>query len=281
MTPMFMAQFTAKAVPTATASVGQLYPRRIVCLAAEAPEILDRLGAFDRVVGVSGFTRRPPGVRMKPKVGGFVTPDFQKIVALHPDLIIGTSDLQADALAALIRRGFPVLALNPHRLEDIWRNILFVGGAVGLQAEAERLTASLQEELRIIRDAVRLQRRPRVFFEEWPDPLISGIGWVGELIEFLGGEEIFPELRERALAPERVVTVEEVAARRPDVIIASWCGKQADLAAICRRPAWQELPAVRQGHIYEVRSECILQAGPGLIEGARQIRQILERVAGS
>lgn len=202
-------------------------------------------------------------------------------MALRPDLVIGISDLQADALAKLIRQGFPVLALNPHRLEDIWRSILLVGSTAGLQAEAERLIASLQEELQLLRDEVRLPRRPRVFFEEWPDPLISGIGWVGELIEFLGGEDAFPELRGRMRASERIVTVEEVAARRPDVIIASWCGKKADLAAIQRRPAWQDIPAVRNGHIYEIRSDVILQVGPSLVEGARQIQQILKQWAGS
>ncbi|MDW8100936.1 MAG: cobalamin-binding protein [Anaerolineae bacterium] len=262
-------------------SVGRWYPQRIVCLAAEAPEILDRLGAFDRVVGVSGFARRPPQVRTKPKVGGFADPDLEKIRALRPDLVIGISDLQADALARLVRQGFPVLALNPHRLEDVWRNILLVGGAVGLQSEAERLAASLQETLRSLRDGLCLPRKPRVFFEEWPDPLISGIGWVGELIELLGGEDAFPELREQIQASGRIVTMEEVAARRPDVIIASWCGKKADLAAIRQRPAWRDIPAVRHGHIYEIHSDVILQVGPSLVEGARQIRQILERWARS
>lgn len=251
------------------------YPQRIVCLAAEAPEILYRLGAFDRIVGVSGFARRPEAVKSLPKVGGFAQPDVERVLALQPDLVITISDIQAEAAATLIKQGVPVLALNPHRLEDVWRNILVIGGAVGAQRQAELLVASLQAELAAIPLLQPLPRRPRVFFEEWPDPLVSGIGWVGDLIRAVGGEDLFPELADQPKADGRVVTPEAVAAREPEVVLASWCGKPADLEAIRRRPAWQRTPAVRHGHIYEVSSDLILQTGPSLIEGARQIYQRL------
>lgn len=255
------------------------YPQRIVSLAAEGPEILDLLGAFDRLVGVSGFARRPRQVRSLPKVGGFASPDLEKVLALDPDLVITISDIQADAAAYLIKRGIPVLALNPHSLEDVWRNILLVGGVVGRQAEAQAAVARLQGELVTIRDARPLPRRVRVFFEEWPDPLVSGIGWVSDLIEYLGGEDIFRDLCGAARAQGRVVTREEVARRAPEVIIASWCGKKARLDEIRARPEWQDVPAVRNGHVYELPSDLILQTGPGLIEGARQIHAMLWKAA--
>lgn len=258
-----------------------LYPQRIVSLAAEGPEILDLLGAFDRLVGASSFARRPEKVRNLPKIGGFATPDLEKVLALEPDLVITTSDVQADAAAHLIKRGIPVLALHPHSLEDVWRNILLVGGAVGRQVEAQAAVARLQEELAAIRYTRPLPRRVRVFFEEWPDPLVAGIGWVSDLIDYLGGEDVFRELRTRRTAPERVVTREEVARRAPEVIIASWCGKKARLDEIRARPEWQEVPAVRNGHVYEVPSDLILQAGPSLIEGARQIHAVLWKAAAS
>lgn len=256
------------------------YPQRIVCLAAEAPEILHRLGAFDRIVGVSGFARQPEAVKRLPKVGGFAEPDLERVLSLRPDLVITISDIQAEVAAGLIRHGIPVLALNPHRLEDVWQSILVVGGAIGAQRPAETLVASLQAELTAIPLAQPLPRPPRVFFEEWPDPLISGIGWVGDLIRAVGGEDLFPELAQQPNAAGRVVTLDAVAERGPEVVLASWCGKPADLDSIRRRPAWQETPAVQRGHIFEISSDLILQIGPSLIEGARQIhRRLGEAVA--
>lgn len=256
------------------------YPQRIVCLAAEAPEILARLGAWDQVVGVSSFAQYPEAVREKPRIGGFSTPDLGKVLGLQPDLVIAISDIQAQIAADLVRAGVPVLVLNPHHLVDVWRNILLVGGAAGLQREAEALVKELQDELAALRDRCPLSRRLRVFFEEWPEPLISGIGWVGELIAYLGGEDLFPELSARFQARERVVSLEEVARRQPEVIVASWCGKKADLEAIRSRPAWQGVPAVQQGQVYEIASSDILQAGPGLIRGAGQLQRLLAGVAG-
>lgn len=250
------------------------YPRRIVCLAAEAPEILEHLGVLDRVVAVSGFTRRPEAARRLPKVGGFANADADKVLSHRPDLVITISDIQANIAATLIRRGTPVLALNPHRLDDIWRSILLVGGAVGRQREAHQLVATLQSQLETLRADVAI--RPRVYFEEWCDPLISGIGWVDDLIHLVGGQSIFPELADRGLAAQRIVSPEAVIAARPDVIIASWCGKKADLNAICTRPGWETLPAVQNGRVYEIHSDQILQTGPVIVEGARALKLMLD-----
>jgi len=255
------------------------YPKRIVSLAAEGAEILDLVGAFDRLVGVSGFTRRPTQARALPKVGGFATPDLEKVLALEPELVITTSDIQAEAAAFLVKHGIPVLALNAHSLNDVWRNILLVGAAVGRQAAAEAAVTRLQEALACLRRRYVLPRRVRVFFEEWPEPLVTGIGWVSDLIEYLGGEDIFRELHDRRRAPERVVSREEVARRTPEVVIASWCGRKAKLEEILARPEWQDLPAVKRRQVYEIPSDIILQTGPSLIEGATQLAQILHRAA--
>ena len=255
------------------------YPTRVICLAAEAPEIMDRLGVFDRIIAVSGFARRPAGVRRLPKVGGFADPDLAKIAALQPDLVITLSDIQADAVAALVRQGIPVLALNPHRLVDVWRNILLIGGVLGKQAEAEALVAELQAEMdRLQRTLVPVNApRPRVYFEEWYDPLISGIGWVSDLISWAGGDDIFGSLAAHHAARERIVTPEQVIAQQPGVIIASWCGKKADLAAIATRPGWDALPAVQQSALYELSSHLILQTGPSLLDGARQLATLIHQ----
>lgn len=252
------------------------YPQRVVCLAAETPEIIEHLGAFNCVVGVSGFARRPAAVRSLPKVGGFSDPNIEKILGLLPDLVITTSDIQADAAAQLIHHGIPVLALNPYRLEHIWTNILMIGGALGREQEARRLVAYLQTELEQVRAQAGSNLPARhVYFEEWPDPMISGIGWVSDLIGALGGVDIFAELATQRLAKQRFVTSDEVLARKPEVIIASWCGKRADLGRITMRPGWDQLPAVQRGAVYELSSDAILQTGPGILEGARQLAALI------
>jgi iron complex transport system substrate-binding protein len=253
---------------------------RIVCLTEETTETLYLLGAGDRVVGVSGYTARPPEARQKPKVSAFINARFDKIAALEPDLVIGFSDLQADIAAELVRRGFTVLVCNQRSVAEILRMIRMIGGLVGLADRAEALAADLARGLDDIRaSARRFPRRPRVFFEEWDDPLISGIRWVDELVEIAGGDPVF-QLRHAALAKDRIVSADAVREARPEVIFASWCGKKVRPERIAARPGWREaVPAVRDGHVYEIKSTYILQPGPAsLTEGVRQIHARLADV---
>jgi iron complex transport system substrate-binding protein len=259
------------------------YPSRIVCLTEETTETLYLLGEGDRVVGVSGYTVRPPEARRKPRVSAFISAKFDKIAALDPDLILAFSDLQAEIAAELVKRGYPVMVFNQRSVAEILQMIRVVGGLVGASERADALAVRFERELDAIRDAAAaLPHRPRVFFEEWNDPLISGIRWVDELVEIAGGEPIFPELRDARLGKERIVSADEVIRRRPDVIVASWCGKPVRRHAIESRPGWEDVPAVRDGHIYEIKSAFILQPGPAaLTEGVRQLSEILRRVAGA
>ena len=253
------------------------YPSRIVCLTEETTETLYLLGQGDRVVGVSGYTVRPPEARQKPKVSAFIHAKFDKIEALKPDLVLAFSDLQADLVAELARRGLTVVVFNQRSVAEILQMIRMVGGLVGCQREAEQLADRLAADLDAIRRAAaRLPARLRVFFEEWDDPLISGIRWVEELVEIAGGAPIFPELRHAALAKDRVVDPAEVARRDPQVIFASWCGKKMKKAAITGRPGWDQVRAVRDDRIFEIKSTYILQPGPAsLTEGVRQIHEVL------
>jgi iron complex transport system substrate-binding protein len=259
------------------------YPQRIVCLTEETTETLYRIGAGDRVVGVSGYTARPPEARAKPKVSAFLSARIDKIVTLEPDLILAFSDLQADIVADLVRRGFTVMAFNQRRIAEILQMIRLIGGLVGLHARAEQLATDLEGGLEAIRASAALWPwRPRVFFEEWDDPLISGISWVDELIEVAGGTPLFSHLRSAALAKDRIVAPGTVHDARPDVILASWCGKKVRKATIAGRPGWSTLPAVRDHRIYEIKSTYILQPGPAaLTEGVRQIHALLAHVVGT
>src|SRR5262245_30074694 len=256
------------------------YPSRIVGVTEATTETLYLLGEGDRVVGVSGYTVRPPEARQKPRVSAFISAKFDKIEALRPDLILAFSDLQADVPRELIRRGYPVVTFNQRSVAEILQMIRMVGGLVGCSNKAEALAARLESDLEAL--AVRASAfpaRPRVFFEEWDDPLISGIQWVEELVEIAGGDPIFPELRHAKLAPDRVVSPDEVVRRDPEAIVASWCGKAVNKARIAARPGWNELTAVRNGHVYEIKSVYILQPGPAsLTEGVRQLHDILSDV---
>lgn len=257
------------------------YPSRIVCLTEETTETLYLLGEGNRVVGVSGYTIRPPEARHKPRVSAFVNARFGKIEALQPDLVLGFSDLQADIAAELVRRGYPVMVFNQRSVPEILQMIRVVGGLVGRADRAEALAARLELEIDAVRAAaLRLPHRPRVFFEEWDNPLISGIRWVDELVEIAGGEPIFPELRNAKLGRERIVTPEDVVRRDPEVIVASWCGKAVRKERIQARVGWERVAAVRDGHIYEIKSAYILQPGPAsLTEGLRQLHEIMTAVA--
>ena len=206
-----------------TASNRTRYPSRIVCLTEETTETLYLLGESDRIVGVSGYTVRPPEARSKPRVSAFLSARFNKIEALQPDLILGFSDLQADIAAELIRRGFPVVVFNQRSVCEILQMIRVLGGLVGCGEREEALAVRLEHDIDAVRNLAAGLPRPRVFFEEWDNPLISGIKWVEELIEIAGGEPTFPELRDAKLGKDRIVLPDEVVRRQPDVIIGSWC----------------------------------------------------------
>lgn len=258
------------------------FPRRIICLTEETTEMLYLLGEQDRIVGVSGYTVRPPEARQKPRVSAFINAKFDKILALEPDLVFAFSDLQADIAAELIRRGVTVFTFNQRSVNEILEMILTIGRIVGSTEKAERLIATLHGEIdAIAASASRFPFRPRVLFEEWYDPLISGIRWVDELIEVAGGDSVFPELRVQQSAKDRIVTPAEVIARDPHVIIGSWCGRQVKKNLIRAREGWTGISAVRDDHLYEIKSTYILQPGPAaLTEGLRQLHAILCHVVG-
>jgi iron complex transport system substrate-binding protein len=225
---------------------------------------------------------RPAAARKKPRVSAFKNANFEKILALKPDLVLTFSDVQAEIASELIRRGVTVLAFNQRSIAEIFDMIATLSRIVGKQAEGEAQISELLRGLDAITEsAKKFNRRPRVYFEEWNDPLISGIEWVEELIEIAGGQPVFPELRKCGKAQDRVVNMAEVVARDPEVILASWCGKRVKMEEIRSRAGWEQTSAVRDGHVYEIPSTCILQPGPAsLTEGVRQVHQVLARVAG-
>ena len=259
--------------------VGSRYPSRIVCLTEETTETLYLLGEGDRIVGISGYTVRPPEAREKPKVSAFINARFDKIEALRPDLILAFSDLQADIAAELIRRGHAVVTFNQRSIAEILQMVRMVGALVGCGDRAAELADSLERGLDDVRaKAAAFDRRPRVFFEEWDSPLISGICWVDELVEIAGGSPLFPALRKESLAKNRIVSPDDVASRDPEVIVASWCGKAMKKRTIVERPGWDRVSAVRSDHIYEIKSTYILQPGPAaLTEGVARLHQCIAR----
>jgi iron complex transport system substrate-binding protein len=254
------------------------YPSRIVCLTEETTETLYLLGEGDRIVGVSGYTARPPEARKKPRVSAFINARFDKIDALRPDLVLAFSDLQADIAGELIRRGYPVFTFNQRSVSEILQMIRMVGALVGRADAGDALAAQMEANLETIRrSASAMARRPRVFFEEWDAPLISGIRWVEELVEIAGGDPIFPELRDKGLGKDRIVDPAAVIERNPDVIVASWCGKAMKKRTIVERPGWDAVNAVRADRIHEIKSTYILQPGPAsLTEGVSRLHAILK-----
>ncbi|MGH9606023.1 MAG: cobalamin-binding protein [Terracidiphilus sp.] len=258
------------------------YPRRIVCLTDETVETLYLLGEQDRIVGVSGYAKRPPEARRKPRISAFRNANFDAILDLKPDLVLAFSDVQAEITRELVRRGATVLNFNQRSIEEILDMIAVLSRVVGRQPEGRALIEKLRSGLgEIAVFAKTFPHRPRVYFEEWNDPLICGIEWVEELIEIAGGDPLFPEKRNCGKAQDRVVSPAQVLARDPEVILASWCGKKVSTREIASRPGWAALSAARSGHIYEIPSDCILQPGPAsLTEGVRQLHAVLARVAG-
>jgi iron complex transport system substrate-binding protein len=258
-------------------------PDRIVCLTEETVETLYLLGEQDRIVGISGYVVRPPQARReKPRVSAFTLANIDKIVSLKPDLVLTFSDLQANIVADLIRRGLNVHSFNQRSVAGILDMIRMLGAMVAASRRAEELVAALEADLAEARTRAEcLPKRARVFFEEWDDPLISGIGWVSELIEIAGGIDIFADRRHQGAAKDRIVRVEEVVEREPDLIIGSWCGKKFRPERVAARPGFAQTRAVQRQDVYEIKSSLILQPGPAaLTDGLAELQRIIERWAG-
>jgi iron complex transport system substrate-binding protein len=241
-------------------------PSRIVCLTEETVETLYLLGEEERIVGVSGYAVRPARVRReKPRVSAFTSADVPKILALKPDLVLAFSDLQADIVAELVRRGLAVHAFNQRDVAGILGMVRTLGALVGASEAAEALARGYEAKLAAIAAETARQSKVRVYFEEWDEPQISGIGWLSELIRIAGGEDVFPELARQPAARDRIVLPDRVIDAAPDLILASWCGKKVVPAKIRSRPSWKEIPAVREDRIVEIKSPLILQPGPAAL----------------
>ena len=254
-------------------------PRRIVCLTEETVETLYLLGEDARIAGVSGYAVRPPQVRKeKPRVSAFISADVPKILALKPDLVLTFSDLQADIVAALVRNNVAVHAFNQRDLAGIFDMIRTLGALVGAPGKAEQLATSLAARVTSAAEqSKQLPVRPRIYFEEWDEPMISGIHWVSELIEAAGGIDVFPELATRKNAKDRIVTAEQVIAAEPDIIVGSWCGKKFVPARVAARPGFSPVPAVRTGFLREIKSTIILQPGPAaLTDGLNALMAVVQ-----
>ena len=255
-------------------------PRRIVCLTEETVETLYLLGQQDRIVGVSGYVVRPPEARRdKPRISSFLSADLPKILALQPDLVLAFSDIQAEIVAGLIKAGIAVHAFNQRSVAEILDMIRLLGAMVGEGPAAETLAKRFEDGLAASRErAAKLPRHPRVYFEEWDEPMISGIGWVSELVEAAGGIDVFPDKRRGKSATERIVAAEQVIAAAPDIIIGSWCGKKLRPEKIAARAGFDVIPAVRDGEIHEIKSPIILQPGPAtLTDGLAALESIIHR----
>jgi iron complex transport system substrate-binding protein len=254
---------------------------RIACLSTEAVETLYALGAEDRIAGISGFTTRPARARSeKPKISGFSSSRLERILAVEPDLAIGFSDMQADICRDLAGTGIEVHLFNQRDVAGILRMVRVLAALVDKQAEGERLVAELRQSVDAVRDQGRRWKgRPKVYFEEWNDPLISGIGWVSEMIRIAGGQDAFEELAAFPKAKQRIIADPlDVVRRAPDIIIGSWCGKKFRPETLSTRPGWDAIPAVREGMVFEIKSADILSPGPAAItEGLVQISALIRR----
>jgi iron complex transport system substrate-binding protein len=264
-------------------SIADGFPQRIVCLTEETTETLYLLGEEDRIVGISGFTVRPARARKeKPRVSAFTSAKIDRILALQPDLVLGFSDLQADIAAQLARAGLDVHLFNQRSVPEILRMIRTLGGMIGCETRTAELVMRLENGIGTARTRARaLPRRPRVYFEEWDEPLISGIRWVSELIGIAGGDDCFPELSLQALGRNRIIAdAAEVTRRAPDIIFGSWCGKKFQPDEVAARPGWSAIPAVRTGFVREIKSPIILQPGPAaLTDGLNAVQQVIEEWA--
>lgn len=264
-------------------TVTDSFPQRIVCLTEEPTEVLYRIGEQARIVGISGFTVRPPQARReKPKVSAFTSAKIDQILALEPDLVIGFSDIQAEIARDLIKAGVEVWISNHRSVAGILAYTLRLGAMVGALGRAQALVAQMQSAIdTALAAAARLPRRPRVYFEEWDEPPITGIRWVCELIRMAGGDDVFPERAACALARDRILAdASEVVRRAPDLILGSWCGKKFRPEKVALRPGWSQIPAVRNGQLHEVKSAIILQPGPAaLLDGLPQLSRLVAAAA--
>ena len=255
------------------------YPERIVCLTEESTETLYLLGEERRIVGISGYTVRPPRARReKPRVSAFLSAKQERILELKPDLVIGFSDLQADIARDLTKRGLNVLIFNQRSVQEILDMILALSSLVGAGGKGKRLIQELEHGLQQIRESAKaFARRPRVYFEEWDQPMISGIRWVSELIEIAGGEDVFSAQSHSQAAAGRLISDLELPIRKnPELILGSWCGKKFRPERVAARPGWKEIAAVRAGELHEIKSADILQPGPAaLTDGVRRIHELL------
>jgi iron complex transport system substrate-binding protein len=255
------------------------YPERIVCLTEETTETLYLLGEERRIVGISGYTVRPPRARReKPRVSAFLSARIERIVELKPDLVLGFSDLQADIARDLAKAGLNIMIFNQRSVDEILSMILTLSSLVGAADKGRALIARLESGLREIREtATRFPRRPKVYFEEWDEPMISGIRWVSELIDVAGGEDVFSEQSHSQAASGRIIhDPQEVVRREPEVMLASWCGKKFRPEHVVARPGWNQVPAVKDGELFEIKSADILQPGPAaLTDGVQRIHAIL------
>jgi len=258
-------------------------PQRIVCLTEEPTEVLYALGEQYRIVGISGFTVRPPRARKeKPKVSAFTSAKIERILDLRPDMAIGFSDIQADIARELIKAGVEVWISNHRSVAGILAYVRRLGALVGAADKAEAYARGLEARVERVRaQGAALPKHPRVYFEEWDDPPITGIRWVAELIRVAGGEDVFPERAEQSLAKHRILSdPADVIARRPDIMLASWCGKKFQPASVVARPGWDAVPAVRDGELHEIKSPIILQPGPAaLTDGLDALHAVIARWA--
>jgi len=258
-------------------------PRRIVCLTEEPTEVLYALGEAGRIVGISGFTVRPPRARReKPKVSAFTSAKIEKILELKPDFVVGFSDIQADIAADLIRAGVEVWISNHRSVAEILDYVRRLGALVGAGAKASAYADELQRGLDEIAAAVPSGPRPKVYFEEWDEPRITGIRWVAELVRIAGGDDIFPERAAMSLARDRILANDdEIIARAPDIVFGSWCGKKFRPEQVAARAGWSDVPAVRAQQLFEIKSPIILQPGPAaLTDGVRELAAHIARWPG-
>ena len=255
-------------------------PRRIVCLTEEPTEVLYALGEHERIVGISGFTVRPPQARRdKPKVSAFTSAKIERILELRPDFVVGFSDIQADIAAQLVRAGVEVWIANHRSVAEILDYVRRLGALVGAAAAADDYARGLQRGIDAVAAAVPPGPRPKVYFEEWDEPRITGIRWVAELVRIAGGEDIFPERAEKSLARDRILADDaETIARAPEIVFGSWCGKKFRPEQVAARPGWSDVPAVRDGQVFEIKSPIILQPGPAALTDG--VREMAARISG-